>query len=142
MVNATQSERHWRLALVLTLLPGLPMTALSEDQKTGDMPSVRVRHMLAVEEDPTWIGMPQWMNGARIYSRPNPDDPRPKGVSGREVLFDVTEDSTVLLLACWTYDGNRRGGWQDTRTSREQLIEQGWIPLDTVERRKKDNTLD
>jgi hypothetical protein len=82
-----------------------------------------------LETEAKFSKIPDYVAEAKIYAG------APKG---RELEFTANSDGLVIIAASWTYDGNESGGWYDTRTTREQLVEQGWIALDDLTWNEKD----
>jgi len=118
--------------------PSTPKAAVTA-QNTAE---VRVKFMKPVIGDKTWVDTPEWMKGATIFSESDRSAKRPEGVSGREVLFDVKKDSTILLLVSWTVEGSRYDEWTANLWSIDRLIEAGWAPLRKIRRQKKGDNFD
>lgn len=69
-----------------------------------------------------WKDIPDILKGSPIFS---------KGINaGPGGVADITvKKSGLLLLAChYGYEGNSSGGWKSERLTKQQMIEDGWIP--------------
>jgi len=73
-----------------------------------------------LESDKSWSKIPDFLKGAKIYSH------QPKG---NELEFEATSDGIVIIAASWNYDGNSSGGWYESRTTPEHIVERGWMAL-------------
>lgn len=71
----------------------------------------------------TWEDLPSFLEGASVYSV-SPGTKRT--IPAREIAFTAKEAGIVVMLASWTYDGNKQGGWHPTRTTAEMLKQNGW----------------
>lgn len=79
-----------------------------------------------------WPSLPEYLNGATVLA--------PKDTNTIELT--AKEDVQVIVAASWGYDGNRGGGWFETRTILPQLVSEGWQPVGTVTQKdtSKDGT--
>jgi tetratricopeptide (TPR) repeat protein len=84
---------------------------------------------LALDKAAGWTNIPDYVAGAQIYAQ---------AAKGGDVEFTTKSDGLVIIAASWTYDGNESGGWYENRTTREQLVAQGWIALDDMQWNDKD----
>lgn len=94
--------------------PAIPLAAVTV---AGQVP-------LTVSEEHGWSQIPDYLQDAVIYcgaSKP-----------GRTVDFTVDDGGLLIMVASWDYDGNRSGGWYETRSTKENLQTEGWSALGTM----------
>ena len=122
------------LCALIAIVSAQPALGQPPAQTAGQSPkmaevSVSSAGPLALGAEAGWSKIPEYLAGATIYA---------KDAKGGDLDLAAKSDGIVLIAASWTYDGNESGGWYETRTTREQLVLQGWIALDDLVWNEKD----
>ncbi len=86
--------------------------------------SVTNQTPVTVSEEYGWSGIPDYLHGAVVYAGTR----KP----GRTVDFTVDKGGIVVMAASWDYDGNKSGGWYETRTTKQSLKRDGWVDLGSM----------
>ena len=136
-----QSIRHCSLSVIafaaiafgLWMLPlasaQTPPTATQQSVAKVAEVEVASAQATTLDAEQKWTNIPEYVAGAPIYAK----DPK-----GGDLEFTAKSNGLVIIAASWTYDGNESGGWYENRTTRDQLVEQGWIALDDLVWTEKD----